>query len=314
MDIQIYHGGLNLSDFARPHPKSRTIPPHSPNPLATPHLHLQHLSPPSRQIPRSHHCSSQLHPNIAPTSQRQRCPLDRLPARTIGEVVRVSPTELSFSSASAWKDIYGHRKAGESILAKNPKFYKHPGGENAVNIITADPADHSRMRRIFAHVFSDKALKMQEPLFLTYVNKLVGYMRDSVEKNPHHKFNMVNMYNFATFDVMVDLTFAEPLGMLDNSNYHPWVASIFSNFKFGAYLHTIDTIRCWRRRYWRYCPSSFRRRWRRRGRSIRSLRGRGLIGDWRRRIRGPIFGDWCWRAMKSLVFRRRRCMPMHFCS
>lgn len=154
-------------------------------------------------------------------------------------MVRVSPNEISFSSAGAWKDIYGHKKAGEAVLVKNRKFYEHPGGTNILDIVTADGPNHSRIRRIFAHAFSDKALKMQEPLFLTYVNKLVRHMKEAVEKDQDHKFNMVNMYNFTTFDVMGDLTFAEPLGMLDNTNYHPWVASMFASFKFGTYLHTI---------------------------------------------------------------------------
>lgn len=37
-----------------------------------------------------------------------------------GEVVRVSPNELSFSGADAWKDVYGHKKAGQPTLTKDP--------------------------------------------------------------------------------------------------------------------------------------------------------------------------------------------------
>lgn len=80
---------------------------------------------------------------------------------------------------------------------------------------------------------------MQEPLFLTYVNKLVEKMRAKVDSNPAEKFNMVNMYNFTTFDIMGDLTFGEPLDMLEDSGYHPWVAAIFAGFRFGTYLHSI---------------------------------------------------------------------------
>jgi hypothetical protein len=39
-----------------------------------------------------------------------------------GEVVRVGPDELSFSSATAWKDIYAQRKSG-AIFTKDHKFY-----------------------------------------------------------------------------------------------------------------------------------------------------------------------------------------------
>ena len=106
-------------------------------------------------------------------------------------------------------------------------------------MVNADTENHARIRRIFANAFSDRALKMQEPLFLTYVDKLVQKLRDTIARDPASKFNMVNMYNFTTFDIMGDLTFGEPLQMLDDSSYHPWVAAIFAGFRFGTYLHSI---------------------------------------------------------------------------
>jgi len=127
-----------------------------------------------------------------------------------GEVVRVAPNELSFSGANAYKEIYGHRKAGQPALTKDPKFYLTPG-ESTPNIVSAAYESHARQRRIFANAFSDRALKMQEPLFLTYVNKLVEKLRSTAEHNPNEKLNMVAMYNATTFDVMGDLTFGEPL-------------------------------------------------------------------------------------------------------
>jgi hypothetical protein len=39
-----------------------------------------------------------------------------------GEVVRVAPSELSFSSATAWKDIYTQRKSGH-VFIKDKQFY-----------------------------------------------------------------------------------------------------------------------------------------------------------------------------------------------
>jgi cytochrome P450 len=81
--------------------------------------------------------------------------------------------------------------------------------------------------------------KQQEPLFLTYVDKLIALLRKSTEKEKEKKFDMVKMYNFTTFDVMGDLTFGEPLGLLENSGFTPWVASIFDGMIFGAYLHSL---------------------------------------------------------------------------
>jgi cytochrome P450 len=53
------------------------------------------------------------------------------------------------------------------------------------------------------------------------------------------KFDMVRMYNFTTFDVMSDLTFGEPLHMLENDKYDPWVDIIFQNIKRGVQLGLI---------------------------------------------------------------------------
>lgn len=39
--------------------------------------------------------------------------------------------------------------------------------------------------------------------------------------------------------VLTDVLQGEPLGMLDNSGYHPWVKAMISSFKFGVYLHSI---------------------------------------------------------------------------
>ncbi|KAF1810322.1 cytochrome P450 [Eremomyces bilateralis CBS 781.70] len=154
-----------------------------------------------------------------------------------GEVVRVAPNELSYSSAQSWKDIYGHRRAGEPVLTKPDRFYEFP--DSVPSIVNAGAADHSRFRRVFSHAFSDKALKLQEPLFLAYVDKLVKVMYTAAQKDSKHVFDMVRMYNYTTFDVMGDLTFGESLDMLDMEGYHPWVAAVFSNFKFGVYLHSI---------------------------------------------------------------------------
>ncbi|KAK4555501.1 hypothetical protein LTR86_007253 [Recurvomyces mirabilis] len=157
-----------------------------------------------------------------------------------GDVVRVSPNELSFASAEAWKDVYGHKRSGQQYFVKDPAFYKF--GDAVGDIINADDDSHARQRRIFANAFSDRALKMQEPLFLTYVNQLVAKLHEKFSQHPKEKINMVNMYNFTTFDVMGDLTFGEPLGLLQDSSYHPWVSAMFAGVRFGTYLHA---IRCY---------------------------------------------------------------------
>ena len=92
------------------------------------------------------------------------------------------------------------------------------------------------MRRIFNPAFSDRALKQQEPLFTKYVNQLVQVVKEGIQQDANKKFDMVSLYNFTTFDVMGDLTFGEPLHMLDKNEYDPWVSIIFSSIKIATKL------------------------------------------------------------------------------
>lgn len=70
-------------------------------------------------------------------------------------------------------------------------------------MITAPDDHHSRQRKIFTPAFSDRALKQQELLFLKHVHKLLRKLRESVHEDPDKKLDLVSMYNFTTFDVMV---------------------------------------------------------------------------------------------------------------
>lgn len=93
------------------------------------------------------------------------------------------------------------------------------------------------MRRIFSHAFSDRALKEQEPLFVKYVDLLMEKLREMAQKGM--EVNMVDFYNFTTFDVMGDLTFGEPLHLLGSSGYTPWVSAIFGGIKAGTILRVV---------------------------------------------------------------------------
>ncbi|TKA73419.1 hypothetical protein B0A49_03039 [Cryomyces minteri] len=155
-----------------------------------------------------------------------------------GPVVRISPDELSYIDARGWKDIYGHRIAGKTANNKDRMFYG-----KAVNdvdsILLADEAAHSRSRRIFAHAFSDKALKEQEPLFKNYVNLLAVKLNQILGKDPQAKVDVVKYYNFTTFDIMGDLTFGEPLNLLEGSEYNAWVSMIFAGVKASSMMRIL---------------------------------------------------------------------------
>ena len=84
-----------------------------------------------------------------------------------------------------------------------------------------DPVQHARQRKIFLPAFSDRALTQQSPLFLRYADQLVGILKSGGPEGA--QFDLLQMFNCTTFDIMGDLTFGESLHMLDNSEYGPYI-------------------------------------------------------------------------------------------
>ncbi|OJD28891.1 cytochrome p450 [Diplodia corticola] len=154
-----------------------------------------------------------------------------------GDVVRLAPDQLSFTSVEAWRDIYGHKVGGRGGMSKDLTFYG-PDSAGFNGIIRTNDEDHARHRRLLAHAFSDKALREQEPLINKYVSLLVEKLSDAA--SAADGIDMVRMYNYCTFDIMGDLAFGEPLGLLEQSDYTPWVASIFGAIKTGVMIATIS--------------------------------------------------------------------------
>ena len=129
-----------------------------------------------------------------------------------GPVVRVMPNELSFNTAKAWDDIYGHR-VGLPNMDKDPI---HVGAVEAIpgatNLTMAPDIHHARQRRALAHAFSKQALLEQEPILRGYVDLFVQKLREMAHRG--EAANMVSWFNFCTFDIIGDLSFGEPFGCL----------------------------------------------------------------------------------------------------
>lgn len=165
-----------------------------------------------------------------------------------GEVIRLTPTELSFTSGdTAWQDIYGFRSSKDNKVPylKDMDWYNirmttflHIVWQrvcssilapNGVPAIVAAPtvAYHTRHRRLLAHAFSDKALREQEYLLQQYVDLLIFRLGEQCEGKDRGMVDMVKWYNFTTFDIMGDLSFGESFHALDSRDYHPFIAMIY---------------------------------------------------------------------------------------
>ncbi|KAF2835010.1 isotrichodermin C-15 hydroxylase [Patellaria atrata CBS 101060] len=147
-----------------------------------------------------------------------------------GDVVRIAPDELSYISGdTAWEDIYGfcNNKRGRKVYLKD-RTWIGPSGNGSWSLLAADKESHSRIRRLFSHAFSDKALREQEPLIQKYVDLLVHRVGEVSLDGP---LDVVKWYNYTTFDIIGDLVLGESLYCLRDKDYHPWVSNVFMALK-----------------------------------------------------------------------------------
>ncbi|KAJ6008198.1 Cytochrome monooxygenase lcsI, partial [Penicillium herquei] len=153
-----------------------------------------------------------------------------------GDVVRTGPSALSYRSPQAWKDIYGHRKAGAGSFIKDPTFY--PVGPYGRNLLNSNDEDHARERRLLSHAFSEKSLREQEQLIQSYADLLVSRLNEKVSAL-NNVVDLSRWYNYTTFDIIGDLVYGEPFDCLKNIEYHPWVSMIFTTSKGSAFMRAV---------------------------------------------------------------------------
>lgn len=97
-----------------------------------------------------------------------------------GPVVRVSPDELAFSSAQAFRDIYGHQKAGREEFAKDRKYYSGLGEPTLLN--SGDKAYHTHLRKMLLPGFSDTSLRKQEAVIQDYLRLLIQRLQEESQR------------------------------------------------------------------------------------------------------------------------------------
>ncbi|KAM5350928.1 hypothetical protein ACJ41O_003651 [Fusarium nematophilum] len=144
-----------------------------------------------------------------------------------GPVVRYTPNDVSFITVNAQKQIYGHKSSLEATFIKDPPFYQR--GFKHSTIIDSNHEDHKRFRRLLSHAFSEKALRSQEDILKLYIDKFINRLAEQAHDGV--AIDLMSWYNFATFDLIGDLSFGEPFGCLDSGGYHPWVRLVFQHVK-----------------------------------------------------------------------------------
>ncbi|KAL8388156.1 hypothetical protein RB595_009417 [Gaeumannomyces hyphopodioides] len=204
-----------------------------------------------------------------------------------GPVVRIAPGQLSYISNDAWRDIYaakgtvqscdlqktldsakaqeqGMSSSGKAHLAKTPKARQmsreemtFPGDEfeffggDAKPMISCDPVNHARHRRVIGSAFSDLAVRAYEPVVMERTTLLLKRLEEHAATR--QAVDVVDWFNFAMFDITSTLVFgrrgggeagasAGCFGCLERGGYHPWVARVFPGMKLIALSEVVAAV------------------------------------------------------------------------
>ena len=151
-----------------------------------------------------------------------------------GPIVRIMPDTLSFISAQSWRDIYGPGK---------PQLPKHvvlseKGYTAPLNAIM-DDSEHARVRGLLSPAFSERAMREQESLISDYINLLIQKLKAQIRGPATGEVDLVQWYNFTTFDIIGDLALGKPFGSLESGKTHSWVSNIFRGLKLVSKFNII---------------------------------------------------------------------------
>ncbi|KAI3397374.1 hypothetical protein diail_10824 [Diaporthe ilicicola] len=135
--------------------------------------------------------------------------------RKYGDVVRVGPNALSFSTPQSYRDIYGHVRHGKDRFLKT-KWYE---ADEPRIVRVRDPIVHAEQRRILSHAFSSRALRDQEAVVHRYVDLLLKQL-NALGDGGRIPVNTTEVWNWLTFDAIGDLAFGEPFGCLSGGSSH----------------------------------------------------------------------------------------------
>ncbi|KAF9873146.1 cytochrome p450 monooxygenase [Colletotrichum karsti] len=138
-----------------------------------------------------------------------------------GDIVRIGPNELSFAHPQSIKDIYGQPNIKHpQFFTKFATFYKQTdvGGSIGTEV---DPVVHQGIRKRLAPGFSVTALGKQSDIVVRHIDSLLDQI--SIFGQNSEGMNMSQWFMWLAFDVIVDLSFGEELGTVEQGQGNDWI-------------------------------------------------------------------------------------------
>ncbi|KAL1626915.1 hypothetical protein SLS54_002453 [Diplodia seriata] len=131
--------------------------------------------------------------------------------KKLGKFVRIQPHHVSIADVDAIPLIYGH---GNGFLKS--EYYDAFVSIQRGLFNTRDRAEHSRKRKTVAHTFSAKSIGQFEQYMHGNLELLVKqWDRLTNEAGGYAHMDALNWFNYLAFDIIGDLAFGAPFGMLE---------------------------------------------------------------------------------------------------
>jgi cytochrome P450 len=136
--------------------------------------------------------------------------------------VRIAPDEISFARPDAWQDVYSNA-SGRQAFPKSKLWHGSAPGRPMSILNALDPKVHSRFRKAMEPGFTERAVRLQEPIIQSYVSLFIKQLDSLVATSDEGIVtDIVRWLGFVTFDLIGDLGFGEPFECLESSEFHPY--------------------------------------------------------------------------------------------
>ncbi|TGO12812.1 hypothetical protein BTUL_0082g00580 [Botrytis tulipae] len=129
-----------------------------------------------------------------------------------GKMVRIQPDHVSIADDAAIQQVYGH---GNGFLKS--EYYDAFVSIQRGLFNTRDRAEHTRKRKTVSHTFSTKSIGQFEQYMHGNLDLFVNRW-DALSDNAHGQFakiDCLHWFNYLAFDIIGDLAFGAPFGMLE---------------------------------------------------------------------------------------------------
>ncbi|KAL6792851.1 cytochrome P450 [Trichoderma sp. SZMC 28012] len=138
--------------------------------------------------------------------------------KKLGKFVRIQPNHVSIADDEAINLVYGHSNG----FLKS-EFYDAFVSIRRGLFNTRDRAEHTRKRKMVSHTFSVKSIVQFEPyihqnleLFVKQMDRLVDTSQfKGQDGKKEARIDCLPWFNYLAFDVIGDLAFGAPFGMLE---------------------------------------------------------------------------------------------------